>query len=125
MENRRARLYRSLCCVWYAPFAVRRPHRNGNDQPFFVEDTSAFLVIVYSAKDQGPLRASGVPNILDRIFKDATVHFLVIFTAHLLLIFFQLLAPVSNLSADLHPSAHDEVFVGNIPTPPRDVSHHL
>lgn len=65
--------------------------------PSPVEDTSAFLIIVYSAKHRSRMRANGVPNILDRIVEDATVHFLVIFTAHLLLILFQIFAPVSNL----------------------------
>lgn len=71
------------------------------------------------------MRASGVPSILDRIVGDATVHFLVIFTAHLLLVLFQLFAPVSNLSPDLCPSTHHEVRIGYVPTPPRKVSRRL
>ena len=111
-----------LCMVCpLPPFGVHIALTN----PFFVKDTSAFLIIVYSAKHRGQMRASGVPSILDRIVEDATVHFLVIFTAHLLLILFQLFAPVSNFSANLCSSTHHNVRIGHVSTPPRKVSRPL
>lgn len=47
------------------------------------------------------MRARGAPSIFDRILQDATVYFLVIFTGHLLVIFFEVFAPVSSLLVDL------------------------
>ena len=64
--------------------------------PFFVTDTAAFLIIVYSAKHRGLMRAHGVPSLLDRIVEDATVYFLIMFTGQLLVLFFEFLAPVSD-----------------------------
>ena len=69
--------------------------------PFFVTDTVAFLIIVYSAKHRGLMRAHGVPSLLDRIVEDATVYFLIMFTGQLLVLFFEFLAPVSDSSIDL------------------------
>jgi len=91
----------------------------------FVKDTSAFLIVVYSAKNRRLSRAIGVPSLLDKILQDATIYFLVIFTSHLLLIFFEFLAPVSDLSTGLFSSAHDEVHIGFDPTLSCEVSHRL
>ena len=43
-------------------------------------------------------------NLLDRIVRDATIYFLVIFAGHLPVIFFELFAPVSDRTADLGSS---------------------
>jgi len=93
--------------------------------PLFVKDASAFLIIVNSARNRGFSRASGVPNLLDKILQEATVYFLAIFTSHLLLIFFEFFAPVSDLSTDLFSSTHDELHIGINSTPPCKVSHRL
>lgn len=61
----------------------------------FAQDVSAFPVIVYSARNLGFVRAAGVPSILENIVQDATSYFLVMLTGHLLLVIFELLAPVS------------------------------
>ena len=71
------------------------------------------------------MRAHGIPSLLDNIVQGATTYFLVIFTGHLLLIFFELLAPVSDCPADLYSSAHDESYIGTDPTPSCEVSHRL
>ena len=63
---------------------------------FLAEDGSTFLIIIYWAKYRGLLSAHGVPSIFDKILQDATVYFLVIFTGHLLVILFEIFAPVSN-----------------------------
>ena len=46
------------------------------------------------------LVASG-PGLLDKILRDATVYFLVLFTGHLVFIFIELFAPVSGRPPDL------------------------
>jgi len=64
----------------------------------FIQDASAFLVIVYVMRNRGLTHTAGVPSILENILRDATSYFFVIFTSHLLLVLFELLAPVSNSS---------------------------
>jgi hypothetical protein len=49
--------------------------------PFFIEDSSAFLIIIYSAKHRGVIRVRGIPSLLDNIVQGATVYFLVILLA--------------------------------------------
>ena len=93
--------------------------------PFFIKDTSAFLIVVYSAKYRGLMRAHGMPSLLDNIVQGATAYFLVIFTGHLLWIFFELLAPVSDRPADLYSSTHDELHIGTDSTPSCEVSRRL
>ena len=68
---------------------------------FLAGDCSAFLIIIYSAKRQGLVGVHGVPTILDKILQDATMYFLVIFTGHLFVIFFEIFAPVRDLPVDL------------------------
>lgn len=60
------------------------------------KDVTAFGLIIWSARHRGFTGAHGVPNILDRIVRDSTTYFLVIFTNHLVLILFELFAPVSD-----------------------------
>lgn len=52
-------------------------------------------------KWRGLIRARGVPSLLDRIVRDATMYFVVIFTSHLLLVLFELFAPVSSFPTGL------------------------
>lgn len=71
------------------------------------------------------MRAHGMPSLLDNIVQGATVYFLVVFTGHLLVVFFELLAHVSDHLADLCSFAHDEPHVGTDSNSSWDVSHHL
>ena len=71
------------------------------------------------------MRAHGVKTLLDTIVEDATVYFLLIFTGHLLTVFLEFFASVSNHPTNLCSSTHDKLYVGNSATPPREVSHHL
>ena len=71
------------------------------------------------------MRAHGIPSLLDNIVQGATTYFLVIFTGHLLWIFFELLAPVSHRLTGLCSSTHDELHVGTDSTPSCEVSHRL
>ena len=83
-------------------------HRSrGIEQPLFVEDSSAFLVVVYSSRERGCVHASSVQTLLDNIVQGATAYFLVICTGHLLSIVFEVFAPVSDLLADSFSSTHD------------------
>lgn len=79
------------------PFGVHIP----TNDPFYSKDSLSFLIIVYSAKHRGPARAHGAPNLLDKILRDATTYFLVIFTGQLLAIFFVIFAPVRDRPTDL------------------------
>ena len=54
------------------------------------------------------MRAHGMPSLLDNIVQGATTYFMVIFTGHLLLILFELFAPVSDRPTDLLSVIHDE-----------------
>jgi len=57
-------------------------------------DFLAFAIIIrYSRRRDRRGQAYGMPDLFDRIVKDATIYFLVIFTSHLLLIFFEVFAP--------------------------------
>ena len=89
-----------------------------------VKDTTAFSIIVYSIRWRGLARAHGVPSLLDKIARDATTYFMVIFTSHLLLVFFEFLAPVSDLPTCLFSSASD-LHKGINTTPSWEVSRRL
>lgn len=97
-----------------------RPRFRG--QPLLRQDTSAFFVIVWSVKLRGRTRARGVPSLLDKIARDATMYFLVIFTSHLLLILFEFFAPVSDLLTNRYFPTHEGWYVETNPTHPREVS---
>ena len=92
---------------------------------FIVEDTSAFLIVVYTAKSQRVVRLYGVPSLLDNIVQGATSYFLVIFTGHLLLVLFELFAPVSIHLLSLCPFAHYKPHIGADATSSIEVSHRL
>jgi len=70
-----------------------RPGEITNTVLSLVYDAVAFSIIVYSMKWRGVTRAHGVPSLLDKIVRDATVYFVVIFTSHLLLLLFEFFAP--------------------------------
>lgn len=89
----------------------------------FVKDTSAFLIVIYSTKYRNHLRIIGVPRLIDQVVEGATVYFLMIFTGHILVVFFEFLAPVSDHPANICSPAHDEPHVGNGSAPSCEVSH--
>ena len=60
----------------------------------FLLDLIAFLVILHLA-GRWTLRQFGVPGLLATILRDATIYFLVIFTAHFVLVVTLLSARVS------------------------------
>ena len=91
----------------------------------FVKDSSAFLIIIYSTKRGGRIRPRGIPTLLDNIVQGATTYFLVIFTGHLLLVFFELLAPVSDHPADLCSFTHKQLHIGTDSTSSCEVSRCL
>ena len=72
----------------------------------FIEDCAAFLVIAFSAWRWGLVYAAGVPTLIGNIVRGGTVYFLVIFVCQLLLIFFNVLPPVSDLSTDSFSPTH-------------------
>ena len=88
----------------------------------FVEDASAFFIIGFSARSRGLGVGRGTPRLLKTIFQDATVYFLIIFTGHILVILFEIFAPVSIRLADLRFSAHDGLHIGADSTTPCRVS---
>jgi len=88
----------------------------------FIEDSSAFLIIIYSTKHRGLARPRGMPTLLDNIVRGATTYFLVIFTGHLLLVFFELLAPVSDHPADFRSYTHYQLHIGTNSTSSCEVS---
>ena len=65
------------------------------------------------------MRAHGVRSLLETIVEDATVYFLSIFAGHLLMIFLEFFAPVSDHLADLCSSTHDGLYVGKASSPSR------
>ena len=90
--------------------------------PFLNEDTSAFIIVVHSARDRGGMRAKGVPSLLDRIVEDATMYFLIIFISQIFVISFEIFAPVSDHPVVSRSSVNDKRYVGIDPTHCRDVS---
>jgi len=93
----------------------------------FAKDSLAFFIIVYSVKWRGPARPRAVPSLFDNIVQDATMYFLVIFSSHLVLIFFELFAPVSDFLIDPSPPPllTSCCKKGNDSTPSCGVSHRL
>ena len=63
-----------------------------------VADILAFLMVLHRVKRSRTNRYPGVPNILDAILRDATVHFIVIFVSQLVFQLFVFVAPVSEAS---------------------------
>lgn len=53
-------------------------------------DVVAFSIVVFTARSRREFRYPGMPSILDTILRDATLCFVLIFSAHCLLLFFLL-----------------------------------
>ena len=88
-----------------------------------VEDILAFLIVVYTAKRQRVMRLDGMPSLLDNIVEGATTYFLVIFTGHLLLILFELFAPVSTRLLSMCSFAYYKLHIGPDSASSSGVSH--
>ena len=78
----------------------------------FIQDTFAFVVIVYSARGLSRTRSAGVPSLLGNIVENATSYFLIIFTNHLVVILFELFAHVSTIQPTCPPT-HSELHTGS------------
>ena len=102
--------YVTLSLAYGKLFPSSTAHTPASD-PFLVKDTLALLIIIYSANrhDGGRVCVDGMPSLLEKIFQDATVYFLVLFTGHLLLLLLEIFAPVSNRPVDFRSSAHDKL----------------
>ena len=106
-------IYVVLSLVYGTHFPSTTAHPTVTN-PALVKDALALLIILYSAKRHsgGLSRIGGVPSLLDKIRQDATIYFLILSTGHLLLLFFQIFAPVSDHPVDSSPAAHDKVHRG-------------
>ena len=106
-------IYLVLSLVYGTFFLLSTVH-SPTFNPFCVKDALALLIIVYSAKrhDGSLTRIGGVPSLLDKIRQDATTYFLVLSTGHIIFLFFQVFAPVSDHRVDLHSAAHDKPHIG-------------
>ena len=105
--------YVMLSLVYSTLFLSPTAHTPASDS-FLIKDALALLIFVYSAKhhDRGHARVDSVLRLLDKILQDATVYFLVISTGHLLLLCFQIFAPVSDHPVDLCSAAHHKPYIG-------------
>ena len=104
--------YVALSLAYGTLFLSSTTHTPASD-PFLTKDALALLIIIYSAKhhDGGRACIDGVPRLLDNILQDATVYFLVISTGHLLLLFFQIFAPVSDHPVNSCSTAHHKLYI--------------
>ena len=66
-----------------------------------------------------------MPDLLGNIVRGASAYFMVIFTGHLLLVLFELFAPVSDYPADPRSFTHYELRAATDSTPSCEVSHRL
>ena len=82
--------------------------------PFLVKDALALFIIVYSAKRHcgGLARVGGAPSLLDKVLQDSTTYFLFLSTGHILFLFFEALAPVSDRPLDSCSTAHEKEYIG-------------
>ena len=105
-------IYVALSLSYGTLFPLSTAHTLASD-PFLVKDALALLIIVYSAKhhDGGRARVDGMPSLLDKILQDATVYFLVLSTGHLLLLFFEVFASVSDHPVGLCFAAHERLHI--------------
>ena len=105
-------IYIALSLAYGALVPSSTAHTPTSD-PFLAKDVLALLIIVYSAKhrDEGCTLVDGMPSLLDKILQDATTYFLVLSTGHLLLLFFELFAPVSDHPVDLCSAAHNKLHI--------------
>lgn len=90
----------SLFLIWFLTrlsSPLSRVYEKRRPIPF--TDLLAFLIVVWvGRKGRGSARYR-IPTILDKIVRDATVYFLVLFTSHLVVEFFIIFAPVSHRTA--------------------------
>ena len=105
--------YVALSLAYGTFFLLSIVHPPTSD-PFCTKDALALLIIVYSAKRHagGFARVGGVPNLLDKILRDATTYFLVLSTGHALFLFFEIFAPVSD-TVSMYSTAYDESRTGS------------
>lgn len=92
-----------------APVFVPLKKRENKPKLTIHTDLLAFLIIFWVGRQSVGYRVSKIPSILDRIVKDATVYFLVIFTSHLIVEGFLIFAPVGSFFFFLSswcPKAH-------------------
>ena len=76
---------------------------------FCVKDALALLIIIYSAKRYGDLTCGGgVPRLLGKVRQDATMYFLMLSTGHIIFLFFEIFAHVSDRPIDLYSAAHNK-----------------
>ncbi|KAF9649416.1 hypothetical protein BDM02DRAFT_3128379 [Thelephora ganbajun] len=73
-----------------------------------VYDLLAFVIVIWASRRPGGLGRSKIPTILDRIVRDATMYFLVIFTSHLVVECFILFAPPTY---HLLPANSNSIFI--------------
>ena len=57
-------------------------------------DLFTFVIIFFAAKGRGARRHPGIPTILDTIFRDATIYFVVMFLCQILAEVFSLVNAV-------------------------------
>ena len=105
--------YIALSLAYGTLFLSSTAHTPASD-PFLVKDALALLIIAYSAKrhDGGRTRVDCMPRLLDKILQDATAYFLVLSTGHLLMLFLEVFAPVSDRPIDPCSASHDELHIG-------------
>lgn len=73
-----------------------------------VFDLLVFVTIIFVGHRTAGFTAAGIPSLLDRIVKDATMYFLVIFTSHLVVEGFLIFAPKTY---HLLPSISNVIFI--------------
>ena len=98
----------------YGTFLLLSTAHLQRSDAFCVKDVFASVIIVYSAKRYVgcPTRVGVVPSLLDKIREDATIYCLVVSTGHVLFLFFQVFAPVSD-PVNLRSTAHDKLHTGS------------
>ena len=103
--------YTALSLAYGTSLQLPTAHSQASN-PSLIKDTLALLIIVYSAKRHRDLtRGGGVPSLLKKIRQDATTYFLVLSTGHLLFLFFQIFAPVSDHPVDVRSAAHNKPHI--------------
>ena len=110
----------------YGTFFLLPTSSSPTPNTFCIKDVLALVIIAYSAKRRarGLAHVGGVPNLLDKILRDATTYFLVLTTGHILFLFFEVFAHVSD-PVNLCSTAHDKLHTGSNESSSRVVSRRL